>query len=83
MNEKLEIPYIVHEAEMARSERNIKRLWIALIIAIVLIFGSNAAWLWYISQYDFESYDYSQDGEGVNIIGDKNGVNYSVSEDES
>ena len=27
MDDKTQIPYIVYEAEMTRSERNFKRLW--------------------------------------------------------
>ena len=40
----------------------------------------NDKWLGFISQYDFESYsyDYSQDGKGLNIIGDNNGVDYGA-----
>lgn len=45
------VPYIVHEADMARQERTIKRLWIALILVIVLLVGSNCAWLYYESQF--------------------------------
>lgn len=30
--------YIVHESEMARMERIIKRLWILAIVLIVLLF---------------------------------------------
>lgn len=64
------VPFIVYEADMARSERHIKRLWIALIIAISLIFASNAVWLSFISQYNFESYDLSTEGGGnANYIG--------------
>lgn len=64
------IPFIVYEATIARMERHIKRLWIALIVAIVLIFISNIAWLAYINQYDFESYEISTDGGGnANYIG--------------
>ena len=39
----------------------------------------NQHWLDYLSEYDFsgESYEYSQDGRGLNIIGDNNGVDYS------
>lgn len=71
------VPYIVHESSMARMERQIKRLWIALIVCIALIFASNAGWLIYESQYETSeySYDYQQDGEGTNIIGDWNDVN--------
>ena len=71
------VPYIVHESSMARMERQIKRLWIALIVCITLIFASNAGWLIYESQYETleYSYDYQQDGEGTNIIGNGNDVN--------
>lgn len=66
----IKIPFIVYEATIARMERHIKRLWIALIVAIVLIFISNIAWLAYINQYDFESYEISTDGGGnANYIG--------------
>ncbi len=69
------VPYIVHEAAMARNERNIKRLVVALIVAIVLAFATNVGWLIYESQYETVDYSYSQDGEGTNIIGDGNDVN--------
>lgn len=52
MDNKLEVPYIVYEGEQARHERTIKRLIIALVVAIALIFLSNAAWLLYISGFD-------------------------------
>ena len=34
----------------------------------------NKYWLDFISQYDFEGDSYAQDGRGINIIGDGNGV---------
>ena len=71
------VPYIVHESSMARMERQIKRLWIALIVAIVVAVVApltvHFGWLHYESQ--FETYEYTQDGEGTNIIGDGNDVN--------
>lgn len=70
------VPYIVHEAEIARQERHIKRLWVALIVAIVACVAITGGFLWYLNQYDFTSYE--QDGEGVNIIGDSNGVDFNV-----
>ena len=60
------VPYIVHEASMARMERQIKRLWIALIVAVCLLFASNAGWLIYESQ--FETITYEQGGEGINTV---------------
>lgn len=70
------VPYIVFEAEMARQERHVRRLWIALLAAIVACVLIVGGFLLYLNQYDFASYDYQQDGQGVNIIGDGNGVDY-------
>ena len=46
------IPYIVHEGDMARQERTIKRLWILCILLVILLCGSNAAWFYHESQYE-------------------------------
>ena len=70
------VPYIVFEAELARQERHIKRMWIAVLALVVALVLSVGCFVWYLNQYDFESYE--QDGEGVNIIGSLNGVDYSV-----
>ena len=48
------VPYIAYEATQARHERTTKRLTIALIIAVVLMFASNAFWLYAWMQYDYE-----------------------------
>ena len=37
---------------MARSERTVKRLWATIILLILLFVGSNAAWLYYESQFE-------------------------------
>lgn len=71
------VPYIVHESDMARLERTIKRLWILLIVTIVLLVGSNVAWTIYESQ--FEDIAVSQDvdtGDGDAIIAGVGDVNY-------
>lgn len=60
------VPYIVYETEQARAERHIKRLWIALIVAITMLFVSNVGWLIYESQ--FATVSYVQDGEGMNNV---------------
>lgn len=49
-----DVPYIVHEGDMARMERTIKRLWIINIILISLFVGSNIAWLMFESQFTDE-----------------------------
>lgn len=70
------VPYVVYESAMTRAERNAKRLTVALIVSIVLMFLSNAIWLYQWCQYDYVTAGtdtvYQQDGEGVNIIGDRN-----------
>lgn len=69
------------ELAFAFAERMVKRLWIALCIAIALAVAAPLAvhfgWLYYETQYETieYSYDYQQDGEGTNIIGDGNDVN--------
>lgn len=64
---------------MARMERIIKRMWILAIVLIVLLCGSNAAWIWYEAQFTDEviTQDVLQEvsGEGRNYFagGDFNG----------
>ena len=74
-NQNVNVPYVVHEATVARQERQIKRLWIALIVAISMLLASFALFVWYEIQFETISYDYTQDGQGTNIIGDSNEVN--------
>lgn len=66
------VPYIVHESAMMRADRHCKKLFIALILVILLLVATNAAWLITWNQYDFQSYE--QDGSGVNVIGSSNEV---------
>ena len=69
------VPYIVHETAMARNERHVKRLVVALVVAILLAFATNVGWLIYESQ--FETITYEQDGEGINNVnyGDQGDLN--------
>lgn len=66
MDENRNVPYIVYESAMVRAERTIKRLTTIAIIAIVLMFVSNFAWMYEWSKFDTISYE--QDGEGVNNV---------------
>ena len=86
-----DVPYIVYESEAARHERTVKRLITALLISILLIVGSNLAWLWVWNQYDFSSESYSVENEGnSNLLGAgaymngvTNGIENSVQEEDS
>ena len=46
------VPYIVHESSMARMERQIKRLWITVILLIAMLVVTNGAWIWYESKME-------------------------------
>ncbi len=66
------VPYVVHESAMARNERSVKRLVIALIVAIALIFASNAVWLYAWMQYDYTS----EESDYVSVDGKDGVANY-------
>ena len=78
------VPFAAHESAVARQERQIKRMWIALIVAVTLIFASNAIWLYAWMQYDYESYEITADGDSnANYIGqDGNIYNGGVNQGE-
>lgn len=69
--EKNAVPYIVHEGVLARMERQLKRLFIAIIVLIAALVLSNGAWLYAWMQYDYSSeyIEAEQDGRGINIVG--------------
>ena len=76
------IPYFAHEGEMARMERVGKRLWIAVILLIVLLVGTNAGWLIYESQ--FEDIMIQQEAEtesgGINFLNGTGELTYGAVE---
>jgi hypothetical protein len=77
MDEKVNVPYVVHEADMARMERGNKRLSILATVLVALLFITNALWVWLWNQYEYVdtvTTSVSQDGEGNNIYGDGNEV---------
>ena len=61
------VPYIVHEASMARMERQAKRLWITVLALIVILVATNCAWIWYESQWETIYQEVTQeDNTGTN-----------------
>lgn len=71
MVEKEKDQYMI-DIVSALAERTVKRLWIALILTIVLLVGSNAWWVWRESQFTDESWTYEAeqdtDGGGSNTF---------------
>lgn len=69
-DESVTVPYIVYEGELARQERKENRLIVVIVLAIILLFISNAAWLYAWMQYDYTS------EESVSINGADGIANY-------
>lgn len=74
------IPYIVYESAEAKNERTIKRLIIALVISIVLMFVTNIIWT-----IEFCSFDYSAEETTIeandgtaNYIGQDGDITYGT-----
>lgn len=77
------VPYIVHEGNMARMERTIKRLWIVLLVVIFLLAVSNGAWIWYESQWEDVVVEQEVDtGEGDAFVAGVGDVRYGESSTE-
>ncbi len=61
------VPYIVLEAERARAERTFHRMWVLVIVLVLLLVGTNGAWLWWSNQWEtVESWEITQENEGGN-----------------
>ena len=80
------VPYLVHESDMSRLERQLKRLWIVVLVLIFMLVGSNCAWLWYESQFETvetvqEVIQEADNGEnhfiGGDVIGETDHTNHN------
>lgn len=71
------VSYIVHESAMARAERAAKRLWVVIILLIMMLVGTNAAWIWYESQFETITTEVTQENaDGYNnYIGNDGDIN--------
>lgn len=49
---KLIVPFAAFEVAILRLERANRRLIVVIALLIALLFGTNAAWLWYESQWE-------------------------------
>ena len=55
------VPYIAHQSEVARQERQIRRMWIVVLVLIGALIGTNLAWIIY--ENSFEDYVITQEVE--------------------
>ena len=49
------VPYAVHMKAMELEERHIRRLVYTIVFIVILLFASNAAWLWFFNQFTIAS----------------------------
>ena len=74
-NENKVVPYAAYEGLEVRHERTVKRLIIAIIVTVILMFASNMAWLYAWQSYDYESEEIvtvqqdTKDGGNANYVG--------------
>lgn len=72
------VSYLAYESMKTTMERTIKRLWILAIILIILLAGTNAAWIYYESQWQvvetttIEAEQESDTGNNYAVAGDFN-----------
>lgn len=86
MKENATIPYFCHEGEMARAERTIKRLWILCIILVILLVGTNLAWIHYENQFEdvvTVTQESSTEGGGDAIVNNEGNIIYGEGKTDS
>ena len=73
------VPYVVYESMAMRMDLTIKRLIVALIVAIALLFATNVVWLVTDFNYttDEQVIEAKQDGYGTNLVGGGD-INYGA-----
>lgn len=75
------VPYFVHEAEMARQERTVKRLWILCIVMFLALVISNAGWIVYENQFEDMTIEQEVDtGVGDAMVSGFGDINYGTGE---
>lgn len=81
MDNNSSVPYIVYESAEAKNERTIKRLIIALVITIILMFATNVIWIIEFCSFDYVETETTVDGgSGIaNYIGQDGDITYGES----
>jgi hypothetical protein len=57
----MNVPYIAHQSAVARQERQMRRMWIVILVLIAALIGTNLAWIIY--ENSFEDYVITQEVE--------------------
>lgn len=66
----------------ALATETIKKLWVIIILLIVLLFGTNAAWIVYESQWEVVETEVTQENENGlnNYIGNDGDIIYGATD---
>lgn len=75
-NTKDSVSYLAFESTVARFERQNRRLVVILIITILLLFASNALWLYEWNQYDYSDTTTSTSTDNIDIDAKDGIANY-------
>lgn len=78
-NEKVVSQYF-HEGTVAIMERTIRRLWVTTILLIVLLVGTNVAWLIYESQFEYFTVTQESETGTNNYIGNDGEISYGTTD---
>ena len=70
------VSFVAFESMKATMERTVRRLWILALVLVMLLFGTNAAWIYYESQW--EVFETTVEAEQTT---DGGGDNYAVGGD--
>lgn len=83
-DELLTVPFVVLEAEREQHREDKTRWFIVVIVLILLLFGTNTAWIVYESQFRdevvTETYTSETLGDGLAILNRDGAVNYGESD---
>ena len=69
------ISYIAYESTVSMMERTVRRLWVLVILLIVLLVGTNCAWLYYESQFEYFTVTQESETGTNNFIGNDGEIN--------
>ncbi len=78
MDKERVVSQYFHEGTVAMMERTIRRLWITTILLIILLVGTNGAWLYFESQWEYYTTTIEQESESGtnNYIGNDGDISY-------
>jgi hypothetical protein len=77
-NRKVEyppVPFVVHENMRAQMDLQIRRLIRVIVLLVVLLVGSNMAWLFYEEQFETVRVQQENDRGINNFIGNDGDIN--------